>query len=410
MTHESKNRLMASAAAASLILPSVHGIQSARAEADPVAMIENMIEDLGKNFKNADARTREEITALNNDMLALKQEMASGVIGPGVIGGGTVSPGASLVKALTASDGFDAVRTGANKSGMSVDVPIAEMLQGVRANTITTSPGFDTVDRQDGLVLGLQRRRFLRELFPTIVTDGGAVQFTRENTYTNNAAPQAGEGAAKVESSITWESVELTMITMAHWLKASKQILSDSPRLENAVDTRLVYGLNVKIDGQILTGDGTSNNMSGITKSGNHTAFTPSTGDTGLDSISRAIATLENNDAIPNVIVLNPTDYRALQRTKTTDKLYVTGAPNESGDDSMLWKVAVFVTPSMTAGKFCVMDTMAAGALYVKDEGRTEAGYVSDDFTKNLVTLLAEARLLLAIERPSAISYGDLTM
>ena len=38
-----------------------------------------------------------------------------------------------------------------------------------------------------------------------------------------------------------------------------------------------------------------------------------------------------------------------------------------------------------------------------------EMGYVNDDFTKNLVTIRAEERLGLAVDRPAAIMYGAIT-
>jgi hypothetical protein len=36
-------------------------------------------------------------------------------------------------------------------------------------------------------------------------------------------------------------------------------------------------------------------------------------------------------------------------------------------------------------------------------------GYVNDDFTKNLVTIRAEERLGLGVERPNGIYYGNIT-
>jgi HK97 family phage major capsid protein len=40
-------------------------------------------------------------------------------------------------------------------------------------------------------------------------------------------------------------------------------------------------------------------------------------------------------------------------------------------------------------------------------DARVEVGYVNDDFTKNLVTILGEERLALAVYRPEAFIYGD---
>src|SRR3546814_16994844 len=59
--------------------------------------------------------------------------------------------------------------------------------------------------------------------------------------------------------------------TIAHFIKASKQILADVNSLRMTLSNRLLYGLELAIESQIITGQGTGANMSGLTKSGNFT-------------------------------------------------------------------------------------------------------------------------------------------
>jgi hypothetical protein len=51
----------------------------------------------------------------------------------------------------------------------------------------------------------------------------------------------------------------------------------------------------------------------------------------------------------------------------------------------------------------------ASCALYVRQGSTIEMGYVNTDFTQNLITIRAEERLGLGVERPTAIRYGDFT-
>src|SRR3546814_13132181 len=82
------------------------------------------------------------------------------------------------------------------------------------------------------------------------------------------------------------------------------------------LSNRLLYGLELAIESQIITGQGTGANMSGLTKSGNFTAFTPSSGDSALDSIHRALGAIETADGVPSFVILHPLDFRAAQRLK----------------------------------------------------------------------------------------------
>ena len=80
--------------------------------------------------------------------------------------------------------------------------------------------------------------------------------------FTNNAA-EAAEGAQKAESSLTWTLVNMPVSTVAHWIKISKQLAADAPALAAYVDTRMRYGVNQKVDIQLVVGDGTAPNISG---------------------------------------------------------------------------------------------------------------------------------------------------
>ncbi len=51
------------------------------------------------------------------------------------------------------------------------------------------------------------------------------------------------------------------------------------------------------------------------------------------------------------------------------------------------------LSPSVTAGSALLMDS-AHSELIVSDGFSIEVGYVNDDFTKNLVTILGEVRVI----------------
>lgn len=283
-------------------------------------------------------------------------------------------------------------------------------------NTITGQGGSPVenvntiVDAQrlPGIVPGAFRTLRIRDVLPAGQTISNMVEYTRELAFTN-AAAETAEGASKPEASLTFELASAPVRTVAHWLKLSKQVMDDAPALASYVDTRLRYGVELRIDQQLLNGNGTGQNIGGMTKAGNFTAYTPVTGDNAIDSINRAKAQVLAADYAPTAIVLNPVDWGIIERTKV-DNNYVFGAPN-SAVGPVLWGLPVVVTNTMTQGKFMV------GAMDIAYQVWNRAGTVvemseADDtnFQKNLVTVRAEARLALAVYRAASVRYGNLTV
>ena len=64
-------------------------------------------------------------------------------------------------------------------------------------------------------------------------------------------------------------------------------------------------------------------------------------------------------------------------------------------------------TKAMAQGDFLVGNFQSAATLYDRWEPRVETGWMNDDFTKNLVTILAEERLALAVKNGAALITGD---
>ena len=287
-------------------------------------------------------------------------------------------------------------------------IELKNRITGQAGSPVENSNILVSSDRLPGIIPGAFRALRVRDVLPQGVTSSNLVEYTRELAFTNDAAETA-EGASKPESDITFELASAPVRTIAHWLKLSKQVMDDAPALASYVDTRLRYGVEQRIDAQLLNGNGTGQNISGMTDSGNYTAFTPESGDNAIDSINRAIYEVIGADYAPTAIMMNPKDWGAIERTKINDS-YVFGSPGLAVGP-VLWGLPVVVTNAMTEGKFMV------GAMDVAYQVWNRQGTIlemseSDDtnFQKNLVTVRAESRLALAVYRPASVQYGDLTL
>ena len=72
------------------------------------------------------------------------------------------------------------------------------------------------------------------------------------------------EGNTKPESDIQFELKTTPARVIAHWMKASRQVMEDVPHLRGIIATELLDGLALKEEQQLLLGDGTGQNLLGL--------------------------------------------------------------------------------------------------------------------------------------------------
>ena len=276
-------------------------------------------------------------------------------------------------------------------------------------NTVTSGTTTVFPQQNAGIISGDFKPLTIRQLFRAIPVASNMVNSLREASWTNDAA-EVSQGAAKPESDITFEQYNVPITTVAHWIKVSNQLLADAPAVVAYIDTRLRDGLEQRIDAQLLNGNGTSPNLSGITDSGNYTAYTASSGDLLVDAINRAKYALWAKGYMPDAVIVNPADWGAMERTRegSGSGNYLYGMPGAAAGVNP-FGVRIVLSANMTQGNFAIGAFDMACALYNRQGATVEMGYINADFTNNLVTIRAEERLGLGVEKPSAIYYGSIT-
>lgn len=251
-------------------------------------------------------------------------------------------------------------------------------------------------------------RLVVRDLLPSIQVTTGSVEYAQQTTRTNNAAPVA-EAATKPESAYAWELENVPMRVIAHWVPASRQVLDDLPQLRGLIDTELLNGLALKEEEQLLNGSGSGQNLSGLVT--NATAYSAPAGFTPTNAMEIiAVGMLQNALALYPVtgIVVNPADWLRMRLIKDTTGKYLLGDPG-AAVAPVLFGVPVVETQAMTVDKFLVGNFPAAATLYDRWNARVEVSTEhADFFIKNMVAILCEERLGLAVKNPLALTYGDL--
>lgn len=262
--------------------------------------------------------------------------------------------------------------------------------------------------RLPGIVSPNDRRMTIRDLLMPGQMDGSAIEYVREKGFNNNAAPVAEEDV-KPESDIQLELMQTSAKVIAHTTKASRQILDDASQLSSYIDGRLRYGLAFKEENQLLNGDGTGQNLHGIVPQATaYSAAFSATAETAIDKMRLAMlqAVLAEYPATGHV--MNPTDWARMELEKDANENYIIGNP-QGNIAPTLWGLPIVVTQAMSVDKFLTGAFSLGAQVFDRWQARVElATENEDDFTKNLVTMLCEERLALAVYRPEAFIYGDL--
>jgi HK97 family phage major capsid protein len=279
--------------------------------------------------------------------------------------------------------------------------------------SLTTAAGGSVGDaivntRLPGILPLPQRRMTVRDLLSQGQMDGNTLEYVKETGFTNNAGMVA-EGAAKPSSDIQFDLISTSAKVIAHYMKASRQVLSDISQLRSIIDNRLLYGLAYKEESQLLNGDNTGQNLNGIIPQATAYAAPVTLADLNIMDVMRLAmlqAALAEYPATGHV--LHPTDWAGIETLKDTTGRYIIGNPQGSTTPT-LWALPVVATQAITVRKFLTGAFKLGAQVFDRWTARVEiATENEDDFIKNLVTILAEERVALAVYRPEAFIYGDL--
>ena len=325
-------------------------------------------------------------------------QLPGGISASGFLNGGGRSWGDQVVNSPQLTE----FRNAAGKARFQI-----ELKPNAAITSVTPGGGpLVTPDRAEGVQLA-RRRLTVRALLGTGTTGSNMVEYPRQNVRDNEAATVA-EGALKPESNYGWELKQAKVATIAHWVPASRQVLDDAPQLRTLIDGELRYGLALKEETQLLLGDGVGTNLFGLVPQATaYDAAGEPAGASKFDILLRAIAQAEAADLPATGAVVNSADWFRLQGLKDANGRYIGSGPMGTVMPTA-WGLDVVPSNSMPAGKFLVGSFANAATIYDRMQPTVLLSTEDrDNFIRNMVTILCEERVALAVRRPEALIYGD---
>lgn len=375
----------------------------------------------------ADLPSKQEVARIAAQCDAIDVKMATRLVGDSSFG----SP-STLAKSISENESVQRLlrdRRGSailNLKGnevvdlMSRKTIISNITSGTSSGGDTLNPvgaattGVLQIDRTPGITPEARQTLKVRDCLSARPTNMAMVDFVKVSSPMSIASP-AAEGSVKAENSVTFQSVSEKVRTIATWIPATRQVLDDFTELMGFIQTALPYWVNLEEELQLLSGDGTGENLHGLIPQAAafNTSLLPpaSKGWTRIDVLGAAINQINAAKEIdPTFAVLNVNDWWAVVLTKDGFGRYILGDP-QSLTRPRVFGLDIVPTTSIAAGTFLVgSGNPVAAEIRDRWEMAVEISTEHSDYwTRNLVAIRAEKRLALLTKRASSFVTGTFT-
>ena len=243
----------------------------------------------------------------------------------------------------------------------------------------------------------------------------------KANRVIEGAPATVAEGGAKPYVRFeNFDVVTESLSKIAALTKLSDEMIEDFGFVADWVNNQLIYELSVVEEAQLLNGDGTGSNLTGLLNREGIQNATIGGGD-DFDGIYKAKNLIPRaTNLTADAFVINPTNADDLRLAKDANNQYLAGGPfqNQYGNGGLqefgsVWGMRIVESESVPVGT-AVIGAFRQGATVLRKGGlRVDSTNTNvDDFEHNLVTLRAEERLGLMVPLPAAfvkVTIGETT-
>ena len=290
--------------------------------------------------------------------------------------------------------------------------------------TLTTTGYPPEVLRQPGILeTALRDPNAVISLFDVINTDQNAFSYLEETTFTNNAA-EAAEGSAVGEAALAFTEQTEAIRKMGIFIPVTDELLADESGIQGYINSRLQTMIRLRLDNQLLNGDGTAPNLEGILDAGKasvgSTDYSSYAGTLGkIGALYGAITDIRVNAFTePDAIVMHPSDWNDVVTSVGADfagtssagyteksPLFVAAGGMGAGPSAQIWGLKVVPTTAIAAGTVLVGKFgggEAANLVMRQGMELAVSDSHSDFFIKNQLAIRATMRVGFPVYREAA--------
>jgi HK97 family phage major capsid protein len=279
-------------------------------------------------------------------------------------------------------------------SRITLDVKVDTTIDGDYDGNVALSvlePGVNRISRPI---------RRIREISNVGSTTSKFVTYIQQ---TQNVTPGEGtlwvnEAGPKFNGQVKYEEISEEVKKIAAYIKVSKEMLADLAFVRSEINTELMEAIEQNIDFSLVNGAGGVDLNGLLSSAPNFAAGTFAgtiPGANIMDLIRIAKAQIEAANFVPTHVVLNPEDVAKIELTKTSTGEYTYPAFWDA--NMRVAGLVVVSSNNITAGTMIVGDFTKFNIKFREDMNMS-VGYENDDFTRNMVTILCEARLVSYIK------------
>lgn len=220
-----------------------------------------------------------------------------------------------------------------------------------------------------------------------------------QNQTTGALVNNAG-GGYKPESAMALARVDAPVKTIATWIPTTNRALADAGQIRTLIDNFLEFAIERQLEDQMINGDGTGENFTGILNTGGiqSQAFATDI----LITTRKARTKLRTpGRVVPSAYVFNPLDWETIDLTKSSQGMYYFGGPQVMGNQR-LWGVPVIESEAVPQGTGILADWKYAVVWDRMQAAITMSNSHADFFIRNLVAILAELRAAFGVQYTKA--------
>ena len=260
---------------------------------------------------------------------------------------------------------------------------VAPTIGGVIDNTLSVEPKAQTVIRKVANVASI----------------GGRSLTYAEFVPGKGDAAWVPEGGLKPSMDATLSEKTITAGKVALTAKLTEETLTDLHQLVAEIRAEIINRIGLAEEEGILNGTGEGGQIKGVATDmpgfslGTFKIEKANTYDVIVAAYTQVVS-VSNMAYRPNLVLMNPIDYAQMQLTKDVNGQYL--RPFQVGDE-LIPGLRVEASTAVKQGEFALGDF---NYLNIRDVWALTItfGWENDDFTKNLVTMIGEKRLMAYIK------------